>query len=100
MKIKSKILEIQFLAMQCTELGQDCFTQYSAHVNMFSIDLHDGKWSFQSKPIAQEFSVDDSKKSLEKADRILYQLRRVVRKKGIDLERLIQIEEVSFKYRF
>jgi len=99
MKIKSKILEIQFLAMQCTELGHHCFTNYAGHINKFSIDLHEGEWESNSEPLTQDFKVEDSEESLEKAHRIIYQLRFFLRKKKINYERLIQIERVSYDYR-
>jgi hypothetical protein len=99
-KIHKKILEIQYLAIICKLSQYDCFTQYNAHVNTFDVRLYNGSWNRDSQSIDTSFKIDNSKHSLEKADSVIYQLKSIIKKKGIDYENLLQEERISYHYRF
>lgn len=100
MKIRSKICEIQYLAMLCKEQNYHCFTEFSAHVNMFNIRLYNGKWTSDKGSIRAEFSVTDSEYALGKADSVIYQLKSILKKEKIDYSELMEIERIEIDYRF
>lgn len=100
MKIRSKILEITYLAMLCETIGFHCFVSYSPHVNQCNIMLHDGKWKSRGKSINTEFYLNDDKKTLSKADRVIYQLKSILKKNKINYEQLMQVERIEYDYTF
>ncbi|CAD0220368.1 hypothetical protein [Chryseobacterium sp. JV274] len=100
MKIRSKICEIQYLSMLCKTIGFDCFTDFAAHVNQFSVSLHNGKWNRDSQPIKTEFYVEDSHHPLQKADSVIYQLKQILKKNKINYSELIEVERIEIDYRF
>lgn len=100
MKIRSKICEIQYLAMLCNECSFHCFTRFSPHVNRFNVDLHNGKWNKDNECIITEFVVEDTKHSIEKADSVIYQLKSILKKNEIDYSQLIEVERIEIDYRF
>jgi hypothetical protein len=99
-KIRSKILEIQYLAMICETIGFHCFTEFMPHCNQFKVQLYDGKWKTGRESIDTEFYIDNEERSLDKANNVIFQLKSIIKKSKIDYEQLMQIENVSYSYRF
>lgn len=88
MEIRIKICEIQYLAILCQKVIIHCFTRFSPHVNRFSIDIYDGEWSKDGEYIQTDFSVEDTKQSIEKADCVIQQLKSILKKGKIDYAEL------------
>ena len=99
-KVRSKILEIQYLSMICQTIGFDCFTEFMPHCNQFKVQLYDGKWAVGREAIETYFYIDNEEKSIDKANNVIYQLKSIIKKSKIDYEQLMQIENVSYSYRF
>ena len=99
-KVRAKVLEIQYLAMICETLGFHCFTEFMPHCNLFKIQLYDGKWSVGREAIETEFYVDNKEKSIDRANEVIYQLKSIIKKNKINYEELMQVENVSYSYRF
>jgi hypothetical protein len=99
-KIRSKILEIQYLSMICETIGFHCFTEFLPHCNLFKIQLYDGEWKVGREAIETEFYIDNKQKSIDKANNVIYQLKTIIKKQKINYEELMQVENVSYAYRF
>lgn len=99
-KVRSKVLEIQYLSMICETIGFDCFTEFMPQVNKFKVQLYDGKWSVGREAIETEFYIDNEEKSLDKANSVIYQLKSIIKKQKINYEELMHVENVYYTYRF
>lgn len=100
MKIRSKINEIMFLSILLKDINFDCFVSFEAHINQISIRLFDGLWKSSKEPISIDFGISDHKTSLDKADRVIWQLKSILKKHSIDYSTLIQIERIEIDYTF
>jgi len=99
-KVRAKVLEIQYLAMICETIGFHCFTEFMPHCNQFKIQLYDGRWSVGREAIETEFYIDNEEKSIDKANSVIYQLKSIIKKRKFNYEALVQVENVSYSYRF
>lgn len=100
LKIRSKVVEIQYLAMICETIGFHCFTEFIPHCNLFKINLYDGEWKVGRESIEAEFYIDNEEKTIEKANSVIYQLKHIIKKSKINYEKLIQVENISYNYHF
>ena len=99
-KVRAKIIEIQYLALLCEEIGYYCFTNYSPHVNQFEVRLHSVEKSYTKGEIRTEFYVKGNEYSIEKCNNVIYQLKSLLKKKTVDYSKLYKEERIEIDYVF